>query len=169
VLRSFRCAEAERLRQRFPIRRFRAIERGLRTALAAPGWKSPGIRAQDFPRVDGRESLSEGTGEGSTASALTTRGESAIAGRDGNVSRTTSAIRVTGVGTPLQNQRQVWLNLQTAYDPEVAAEKLSRVIEREVQPSPMAATSPWSWQPFSRWSHARIIGFRVPLEPWLPD
>jgi len=37
---------------------------------------------------------------------------------------------------------------------EVAAEKLSRVIEREVQPSPMAATSPWPWQPYSRLAHA---------------
>ena len=37
-----------------------------------------------------------------------------------------------------------WLNLQTAYDLEVAADKLSRVIEREVQPASMSATSPSS-------------------------
>lgn len=37
-----------------------------------------------------------------------------------------------------------WLNLQTAYDLEVAADRLWRVIEREVQPASMAATSPSS-------------------------
>jgi len=34
-----------------------------------------------------------------------------------------------------------WLNLQTAYDLEVAADKLSRLIEREVQPASRSATS----------------------------
>jgi addiction module HigA family antidote len=33
-----------------------------------------------------------------------------------------------------------WLNLQTAYDLEVAEDKLSRVIEKEVRPISMAAT-----------------------------
>jgi len=36
-----------------------------------------------------------------------------------------------------------WLNLQTAYDLEVAQDKLSRLIEREVRPASFAtATSP---------------------------
>ena len=34
-----------------------------------------------------------------------------------------------------------WLNLQSAYDLEVAQDKFSRVIEREVRPSPLAAAS----------------------------
>ena len=34
-----------------------------------------------------------------------------------------------------------WLNLQTAYDLEVAEDKLSRVIEKEVRPSAIAASS----------------------------
>lgn len=33
-----------------------------------------------------------------------------------------------------------WMNLQTAYDLEVAADKLSRTIEREVRPTAMAAS-----------------------------
>ena len=33
-----------------------------------------------------------------------------------------------------------WMNLQTAYDLEVAEDKLSRMIEREVRPAAMAAT-----------------------------
>ncbi|HTZ84298.1 MAG TPA: HigA family addiction module antitoxin [Candidatus Acidoferrales bacterium] len=32
-----------------------------------------------------------------------------------------------------------WMNLQTAYDLETAADKLSRTIEREVRPAAMAA------------------------------
>jgi addiction module HigA family antidote len=32
-----------------------------------------------------------------------------------------------------------WMNLQTAYDLEVTADKLSRTIEREVRPSSIAA------------------------------
>jgi addiction module HigA family antidote len=35
-----------------------------------------------------------------------------------------------------------WLNLQSAYDLEVAQDKLSRTIEREVRPNSFAATSP---------------------------
>ena len=34
-----------------------------------------------------------------------------------------------------------WMNLQTAYDLEIAADKLSRSIEREVHPASMAAAS----------------------------
>jgi antitoxin HigA-1 len=34
-----------------------------------------------------------------------------------------------------------WLNLQTAYDLEVAQDKLSRMIEREVRPASFAATN----------------------------
>jgi addiction module HigA family antidote len=34
-----------------------------------------------------------------------------------------------------------WLNLQTAYDLEIAQDKLSRTIEREVQPASLAAAS----------------------------
>jgi addiction module HigA family antidote len=34
-----------------------------------------------------------------------------------------------------------WMNLQTAYDLEIAADKLSRSIEREVQPASMAAAN----------------------------
>ena len=34
-----------------------------------------------------------------------------------------------------------WMNLQTAFDLEVAADRLWRTIEREVRPSPMAASS----------------------------
>jgi addiction module HigA family antidote len=34
-----------------------------------------------------------------------------------------------------------WLNLQSAYDLEVAQDKLSRTIEREVRPAAFAATS----------------------------
>ncbi len=34
-----------------------------------------------------------------------------------------------------------WLNLQSAYDLEVAQDKFSRVIEREVRPSPLAAAN----------------------------
>jgi antitoxin HigA-1 len=34
-----------------------------------------------------------------------------------------------------------WLNLQTAYDLEMAQDKLSRTIEREVRPATMAAAS----------------------------
>jgi addiction module HigA family antidote len=34
-----------------------------------------------------------------------------------------------------------WLNLQSAYDLEVAQDKLSRTIEREVRPNSFAATS----------------------------
>lgn len=34
-----------------------------------------------------------------------------------------------------------WLNLQTAYDLEIAQDKLSRTIEREVRPAAMAAAS----------------------------
>jgi plasmid maintenance system antidote protein VapI len=34
-----------------------------------------------------------------------------------------------------------WLNLQSAYDLEVAEDKLSRTIEREVRPNSFAATS----------------------------
>jgi len=34
-----------------------------------------------------------------------------------------------------------WMNLQTAYDLEVAEDKLARVIEREVHPASMAATN----------------------------
>lgn len=34
-----------------------------------------------------------------------------------------------------------WLNLQSAYDLEVAQDKLSRVIEREVRPSSLAAAN----------------------------
>lgn len=34
-----------------------------------------------------------------------------------------------------------WMNLQTAYDLEVAQDKLARVIEREVRPAAMAATA----------------------------
>jgi len=33
-----------------------------------------------------------------------------------------------------------WMNLQSAYDLEVAQDKLSRVIEREVRPADLAAT-----------------------------
>lgn len=33
-----------------------------------------------------------------------------------------------------------WMNLQTTYDLEMAADKLSRTIEREVRPSSMAAS-----------------------------
>jgi len=35
-----------------------------------------------------------------------------------------------------------WLNMQTAYDLEVAEDKLARVIEREVRPASMAASVP---------------------------
>jgi addiction module HigA family antidote len=35
-----------------------------------------------------------------------------------------------------------WLNLQTAYDLEVAQDKLARTIEREVRPASVAAASP---------------------------
>ena len=34
-----------------------------------------------------------------------------------------------------------WMNLQTAYDLEVAEDKLSRTIEREVRPASMAAAN----------------------------
>jgi len=34
-----------------------------------------------------------------------------------------------------------WMNLQTAYDLEVAEDRLSRTIEREVRPSSMSATN----------------------------
>jgi addiction module HigA family antidote len=34
-----------------------------------------------------------------------------------------------------------WLNLQSAYDLEVAQDKLSRVIEREVRPASLAAAN----------------------------
>ena len=34
-----------------------------------------------------------------------------------------------------------WLNLQSSYDLEVAQDKLSRVIEREVRPSSLAASN----------------------------
>lgn len=34
-----------------------------------------------------------------------------------------------------------WLNLQTAYDLEIAEDKLSRLIDKEVRPSSIAATS----------------------------
>lgn len=34
-----------------------------------------------------------------------------------------------------------WMNLQTAYDLEVAEDKFSRAIEREVQPASLAATN----------------------------
>ena len=34
-----------------------------------------------------------------------------------------------------------WMNLQTAYDLELAQDKLSRVIEREVRPAPLAAAN----------------------------
>ena len=34
-----------------------------------------------------------------------------------------------------------WLNLQTAYDLEVAEDKLSRTIEREIRPSSMSAAN----------------------------
>lgn len=34
-----------------------------------------------------------------------------------------------------------WMNLQSAYDLNVAADKLSRTIEREVRPSSMAASN----------------------------
>jgi addiction module HigA family antidote len=34
-----------------------------------------------------------------------------------------------------------WMNLQTAYDLEVAEDKLSRVIEREVRPATLAAAN----------------------------
>ncbi len=34
-----------------------------------------------------------------------------------------------------------WMNLQSAYDLEIAQDKLSRVIEREVQPSDLAAAN----------------------------
>jgi antitoxin HigA-1 len=34
-----------------------------------------------------------------------------------------------------------WMNLQTAYDLEIAADKLSRSIEREVRPASMAAAN----------------------------
>lgn len=34
-----------------------------------------------------------------------------------------------------------WLNLQTAYDLEVAEDKLARVIEKEVRPASLAATT----------------------------
>ncbi len=34
-----------------------------------------------------------------------------------------------------------WLNLQSAYDLEVAQDKLSRVIEREVRPASLAASN----------------------------
>jgi addiction module HigA family antidote len=34
-----------------------------------------------------------------------------------------------------------WMNLQTAYDLEIAADKYSRMIEREIRPSSMAAAN----------------------------
>ena len=34
-----------------------------------------------------------------------------------------------------------WMNLQTAYDLEIASDKLSRSIEREVQPASLAAAN----------------------------
>src|ERR1700680_241562 len=40
-----------------------------------------------------------------------------------------------------QTSARFWLNLQSAYDLEVAEDELSRNIEREVQPSPSVAAA----------------------------
>jgi antitoxin HigA-1 len=34
-----------------------------------------------------------------------------------------------------------WMNLQTVYDPEIAQDRLQRLIEREVRPASMAAVN----------------------------
>jgi antitoxin HigA-1 len=40
-----------------------------------------------------------------------------------------------------QTSARFWLNLQSAYDLEVAEDELSRNIEREVRPSPLTAAA----------------------------
>ena len=63
-----------------------------------------------------------------------------------------------------------WLNLQTAYDLEVAQDKLSRVIEREVRPAAMAATRfPEIWTAYCSWRRRRDASRQPPVTAVLHD